>query len=201
MTVNTHHCVIKATIKTAPRKAQRKCLQGRRKSPLPPIKPTSPTFTQADQLFMELKFYMPRPKQKQPYLWSDWVSDHTKQLIRKRCDLAKTNTHKKDNRPELRRLRKEIDKSKKADVKRCTKTASAETEACVEDQDLQGGWFKLNLWMKHRGDKAFGPSFEDMTKLADEMEEMHKRVDPQEDPIPTRIAPHEMDDSVPTVRG
>jgi len=65
--------------------------------PLPPIKPTSPTFTQADQLFMELKSYMPRPKQKQPYLWSDWVSDHTKQLIRKRCDLAKTNTHKKDN--------------------------------------------------------------------------------------------------------
>jgi len=90
--VNTDHYMIKATIKSAHRKAQRKYLQGRRKFPLPPIKPTLPTFTQADQLFMELKSYsMPRPKQKQPYLWSDWVSDHTKQLIRKRCDLANTN--------------------------------------------------------------------------------------------------------------
>jgi len=109
--VSTDHYMIKATLKSSSRKAQRKYLQGRKKFPLPPIKPNSPTFTQADQLFMELKSYMPRPKQKMPYLWSDWVSDHTKQLIRKRCDLAKTNTHKKDNRPELRRLRKEIDKS------------------------------------------------------------------------------------------
>jgi len=55
--VHTDHYMIKATIKSAPRKAQRKYLQGRRKFPLPPIKPTSPTFTQAHQLFMELKFY------------------------------------------------------------------------------------------------------------------------------------------------
>jgi len=107
--VHTDHYMIKATIKSAPRKAQRKYLQGRKKFPLPPIKPTSPTFTQADQLFLELKSYMPRPKQKTPYLWADWVSDDTKQLIRKRCDLAKTNTHKKDNRPELRRLKKQIE--------------------------------------------------------------------------------------------
>jgi len=107
---SSDHYVIKARIKCAPRKAQRKYLQGRRKFPLPPITPTSPTFTQADQLFMELKSYMPRPKQKQPHLWSDWLSDHTKQLIRQRCQLAKSNTstHKKDNRPEPRRLRKEI---------------------------------------------------------------------------------------------
>jgi len=150
--IHSDHYMIKATIKGAPRKAQRKYLQGRRKPPLPPIKPTSPTFTQADQLFMELKSCVPRPKQRTPYLWADWVSDHTKQLIRKRCDLAKTNTHKKDNRLELRRLKKEILKSKKADIKRRTETAAAEIEACIEDQDLQGGWFKLNRWMKHRGD-------------------------------------------------
>jgi len=64
--VHTDHYMIKATIKSAPRKAQQKYLQGRKKFPLPPIKPTSPTFTQADQLFMELKSYMPRPKQKTP---------------------------------------------------------------------------------------------------------------------------------------
>jgi len=52
--------------------------------------------------------------------------------------------------------------------------------------------------MKHRGDKAFRPSFEDMTQLTGEMEDMHKRVDPQEEPIPTLIAPYEIDDSVPT---
>jgi len=52
--VHTDHYMIKATIKSAPRKAQRKYLQGRRKFPLSPIKPTSPSFTQADQLFMEL---------------------------------------------------------------------------------------------------------------------------------------------------
>jgi len=138
---------------------------------LPPIKPTSPTFTQADQLFMERKSYVPRRKQKAPCPWADWVADHTKQLIRQRCDLAKTNTHKKDNGPELRRLKKETLKSRKADLKRRTEKAAAETEACIEDQDLQGGWFKLNLWMKHRGDKAFGPSFEDMAKLTDEMED------------------------------
>jgi len=158
--VSTDHYMIKATIKSAPCKAQRKYLQGRRKFPIPSIKPTSPTFTQADQRFMELKSYMPRPKQKQPHLWSDWLSDHTKQLItsRKRCDLAKSNTHKKDNRPKLMRLLKEIKKSRNADFKRCTETAAAEIEACLEDHDLQGGWFKLNLWMKHRGEKAFRPS-------------------------------------------
>jgi len=192
------HCVIKATIKCAPRKAQRKYLQGRRKFPLAPTTPTSPTLSQADQLFMELKSYMPRPKQNQPHLWSDWLSNHTKQLIRQRFQLAKSNTHKKDNRPELRQLRREIEKSRKADIKRRTETAAAEIEICLEDQDLQGGWFKLNLWMKHRGDKASRPSFEDMTKLTDEMEDMHKRVDPQEEPIPTLIAPYEIDDSVPT---
>jgi len=78
------------------------------------------------------------------------------------------------------------------------RTAAAEIEACLEDQDLQGAWFKTNLWLKHRGDKAFRPSFEDMTRLTDEMEDMHKRVDPQEEPIPTLIAPYEIDDSVPT---
>jgi len=192
------HHVIKATIKTVPRKAQRKYLQGRKKFPLRPITPNSPTFTQADQLFMELKSYVPRPKQKQSHLWADWLSTHTKQLIRKRSQLAKSNTHKKDNRPELRRLSREIDKSRKEDTKRRTETAAAEIEACIEEQDLQGGWFKLNLWMKHRGDKAFRPSFEDMTRLTDEMEDMHKRVDPQEEPIPTLIAPYEIDDSVPT---
>jgi len=192
------HHMIKATIKCAPRKAQRKYLQGRRKFPLAPITTNSPTFTQADQLFMELKSYIPRPKQKQPHLWSDCLSNHTKQLIRQRCQLAKSNTHKKDNGPELRRLKKEIEKSRKADIKRRTETVAAETEACLEDQDLQGGWFKLNLWMKHRFDKAFRPSFEDMTKLTDEMEDMHKQVDPQEEPIPTLIAPCEIDDSVPT---
>jgi len=185
-TVHTDHHMIKATIKSAPRKAQRKHLQGRRKFPLPPIKLTSPTFTQADQLFLELKSHMPRPKQKTPYLWADWVSNHTKQLVRKRCDLAKTNTHKK------------TEKSKKTDVKRRTQKAAAETEACLEDQDLQGGWFKLNLWMKHGGDKAFRPSFEDVAKLTDEMEDMHKKVEPQEEPIPTLMAPYEMDDSAPT---
>jgi len=147
---------------------------------------------------MELKSYMPRPKQKQPHLWADWLSTHTKQLIRQRSQLAKSNTHKKDNRPELRRLSREIDKSRKEDTKRCTETAAAEIEACIEDQDLQGGWFKLNLWMKHRGDNAFRPSFEDMTRLTDEMEDMHKRVDPHEEPIPTLIAPYEIDDSVPS---
>ena len=91
-----------------------------------------------------------------------------------------------------------MEKRRKADIKRRTKTAAAEIDACLEDQDLQGGWFKLNLWMKHRGDKAFRPSFEDMTKLTDEMEDMHKRVDPQEEPIPTLMAPYEIDDSVPT---
>jgi len=48
---------------------------------------------------MELKSYMPRPKQKKRHLWSDWLSDHAKQvkqLIRKRCEIAKSNTHKKD---------------------------------------------------------------------------------------------------------
>jgi len=55
------YCMIKATIKSAPRKAQRKYLQCRKKFPLAPITPNSPTFTQADQLFMELKSYMPRP--------------------------------------------------------------------------------------------------------------------------------------------
>ena len=49
--------------------------------------------------------------------------------------------------------------------------------------------------MKHRGDKAFRPSFEDMAKLTYEMEDMHKRVDPKEEPIPTLIAPYEIDDS------
>jgi len=67
--ISSDHYMIKATITSAPRKAQRKYLQGRRKFPLPPIKPTSPTFAQADQLFMELKSYIPQPKQKQPYLW------------------------------------------------------------------------------------------------------------------------------------
>jgi len=62
--VNADHYMIKATIKTAPRKAQRKYLQGRKKFPLAPITPNSPTFTQADQLFMELKSYVTRPKQK-----------------------------------------------------------------------------------------------------------------------------------------
>jgi len=190
--------MIKATIKTAPRKAQRKYLQGRKKFPLAPITPNSPTFTQADQLFMELKSYVPSPKQNQPHLWSDWLSDHTKQIIRQRCQLAKSNAHKKDNRPELRRLSREIDKRRKEDTKSRTETAAAEIEACLEDQDFQGGWFKLNLWMKHGGDKAFRPSFEDMTQLTDEMEDMHKRVDPQEEPIPTLIAPYEIDDSVPT---
>jgi len=70
------HCVIKATLIGAPRKAQRKYLQGRHKFPLPPIKPNSPTFTPTDNLFMQLKSYMPRPKQKQPHLWSGWLSDH-----------------------------------------------------------------------------------------------------------------------------
>jgi len=161
--VHTYHYMIKATIKTAPRKAQRKYLQGRKKFPLPPITPTSPTFTQADQLFMELKSYMPRPKQKQPHLWADWLSTHTKQLIRKRSQLAKSNTHKKDNRLELRRLNREIGKSIKEETKRRTEKAAAEIEACLEDQDLQGAWFKTNLWMKHRGDKTFRPSFEDVT--------------------------------------
>ena len=69
-------------------------------------------------------------------------------------------------------------------------------EACTEDQDLQGGWFQLNLWMKHRGDKAFRPSFEDMTRLTGEMDDMHKRVDPQEEPIQTPMAPCETDESV-----
>jgi len=165
---------------------------------LPPIEPTSPTFTQADQFFVELNSCVHRPKQKTPCLWSDWVPDHTKQLIRKRCDVAKSNAHKKDNRPELRQLRREIEKSRKADLKRRIEKAAAETEACIEDQDLQGGWFKLNLWMKHGGDKAFGPSFEDVARLTDEMEDMHKRVDPQEEPIPTLIANCETDDSVPT---
>jgi len=68
LVVNTDHYMIKATIKTAPRKAQRKCLQGRKKFPLAPITPNSPIFTQADQLFMELKSYVPRPKQRQPHL-------------------------------------------------------------------------------------------------------------------------------------
>jgi len=81
----------------------------------------------------------------------------------------------------MRRLSRETDKSRKADTKRRTETAAAETEACSEDQDLQGGWSKLNLWMKHRGDKAFRPSFEDMTKLTDEMEDLHQQVDPQEE--------------------
>jgi len=137
------HYVVKATIKSAPRKAQRKYLQGRKKFPLPPITPNSPTFTQADQLFMELKSYMPRPKQKQPHLWADWLSTNAKQLICQRSQLAKSNTQKKDNRPELRRLSREIDKSRKEDTKRRTETAAAEIEACLEDQDLQGGWFKF----------------------------------------------------------
>jgi len=54
MHVSDHH-VIKATIKSAPGKAQRLCLQGRKKFPLAPITPNSPTFAPADQLFMELK--------------------------------------------------------------------------------------------------------------------------------------------------
>jgi len=79
--------------------------------------------------------------------------------------MAKSGTHKKDNRPKLRTLKQEIKKSRNADLKRHTKPGAAETEACLEDQDLQGAWTKLNLWMKNKGDKAFGPSFEDMTKL------------------------------------
>jgi len=134
--VNTDHYVIKATIKTAPRKAQRKYLQGRKKFPLAPVTPNSPAFTQADQLFMELKSYVPRPKQRQPHLWADWLSNHTKQLIRKRSQLAKSTTHKKDNRPELRRLGRETVKSRNEDVKRRTEKAAAEIEACLEDQDL-----------------------------------------------------------------
>jgi len=131
------------------------------------------------------------------HLWADWLSTHAKQLIRKRGQLAKSNAHKKDNGPELRRLSRETDKSGKEDTKRHTETAAAETEACLEDQDLQGGWFKLNLWMKQRGDKAFGPSFEDMTKLTDEMEDLHRRIEPQEEPIPTPIAPCQTADSAP----
>jgi len=134
----------------------------------------------------------------QPHLWADWMSTHTKQLIRKRSQLAKSTNHKKDNRPELRRLGRETTKSRKEDAKRRTETATAEMEACLEDQDLQGAWFKTNLWLKHRGDKAFRPSFEDVTRLTDEMEDMHKRVDPQEEPIPTSMAPCETDDSAPT---
>jgi len=65
------HYMIKAKIKSGPRKAQRKYLLGRRKFPLAPITPNSPTFTQADQLFMELKSYMPQPKQRKHFLWSD----------------------------------------------------------------------------------------------------------------------------------
>jgi len=168
------HCMIKATLKGAPRKAQRKYLQGRKKFPLPTIKPTSPSFTQADQLFLELKSFMPRPKQKQPHLWKDWLSKHTKQLIRKRSDLAKSNTHKKDNRGELRSLGRQVKKSKDEDLKRRTEAAAAAIEACLEDQDMQGAWFQTNLWLKHMGDKAFGPTFEDMTKLNDEMIELQK---------------------------
>jgi len=123
--------MIKATLKGAPRKAQRQYLQGRRKFPLPSITPNSPTFTTADNLFMQLKSCVPQHKQKQPHLWSDWLSDHTKQLIRKRCDIAKSNTHKKDNRPELRRLKKEIRKSKDADFKQRTQTEAAEIEALM----------------------------------------------------------------------
>jgi len=73
--------VIKATIKSAAQKVQRKCLQGRRKSPLPPITPNSTAFAAADNLFMQFKSHMPRPKQKQPHLWSDSLSDHAKQLM------------------------------------------------------------------------------------------------------------------------
>jgi len=160
---------------------------------LPPIKPNSPTFTTADQLFLELKSYIPRPKQKQHHLWSDWLSDHIKQLIRTRCELAKSNTRKEDNRPELRKLKKKIIKSRNADFKRHTETAAAEIEACLEDQDLQGAWNKLNNWMKHRGNKAFRPTFEDMAKLTDQMEDVHKLVEPQEEKIPTLIAPYEID--------
>jgi len=58
------HYVIKATIKSAHRKAQKKYLQGRRKFPPAPITPNSPTFTQADQLFMELK--CPDPSRSSP---------------------------------------------------------------------------------------------------------------------------------------
>jgi len=151
-THKSDHCtsVIKATIKSSPCKATKKHLQGRRKLPLPPIKLNSPTFTQADKLFIELKSYMPRPKQKQPHLWSDWLLDHAKQLIRKRCEIAKSNTHKKDNRPELRTLKKEIKKSRNADFKRRTETALAETEACLKGQDLQGAWnyrLTLSIWL------------------------------------------------------
>jgi len=88
--------------------------------------------------------------------------------------------------------------SRKADTKRRTETAAAEIEAGLEDQDLQGGWFKLNLWMKQRGDKAFRPSFEDVARLTDEMEDLHQRVESQEEQIPTLIAPYEIDDSAPT---
>jgi len=147
---------------------------------------------------MQLKSDMPQPKQKQHHLWSDWLSDHAKQPIHQRCEIAKSNTHKKDNRPRLRVLKKEIKKSRNADFKRHTKTAAAEIEACSEDQDLQGAWTKLNLWMKHRWEKALRPLFEDVTKLTDQMEDIHKCVEPQEEEIPTLIAPSEIDDSVST---
>ena len=162
------------------------------------MKPTTPGFTAADNLFMQLKSYMPRPKQKQPHLYADWLSDHTKSLIRQRCTLAKSNTHKKDNRPRLRTLRTEIDQSRNEDRQRRTEAAAAAIEACLEDNDLQGAWNKMNLWMKQRGDKAFRPTFEDMTKLTDELKHRQRRVEPQEEEIPTLIAPYEIDDSVPT---
>jgi len=52
--------------------------------------------------------------------------------------------------------------------------------------------------MKHRWEKAIRPLFEDVTKLTDQMEDIHKCVEPQEEEIPTLIAPSEIDDSVST---
>jgi len=55
--------------------------------------------------------------------------------------------------------------------------------SCFWSNGLQTNWPKLLI---------------DMAKLTDGMEDMHQRVGPQEEPIPTLIAPYEIDDSVPT---
>jgi hypothetical protein len=178
-------------------------LRDRKQFPLQ-LQPRHGPMTQIDTMFQQVKQQCPKPQPKAQRRRPNWISANTLRILDTRTALRR---HKDHSRATARRLTREYEASLKADRRLRTEEAGLAIAALLDPNaprdkqvNARDAYRILQCWYRHHGDRPFKLSRQDLQTVATEFATLYTKElsSPPVDPIPTMVAPYDIDDSIPT---
>ena len=187
---DTDHLAIVATLCVSSPREHRRYVRGRERFPLPP--PLAEDCSAADTILAELREGR-TPRGMDDGRQNSWISEETWRLI----DM-KAAARKRRDAETLRQLKPLVKRGLRRDRKERAYAAARAAEAWLDRNEIRKAFQAIKGWYREAGPRPPKPSFAEIEAVRQEHEELHRRRETTEPPIPVHVLPAAVPDGAPT---